>query len=121
MISAKHQLLKIIFVGISSMLGAVSCTKDQVMRITYETLRQQDCHLNSARTNYCDRSYAFEYNEYQQLRRGYLQQINDLKRNQKSTYIKYISPQALAKSDFESGYQNPVATAHQYVVFHNSN
>jgi len=55
-------------------LAACSCTKDQVMRITYETLRQEDCHRNAFRTDYCDRSYALEYAQYKQLRDTYLQQ-----------------------------------------------
>ncbi len=53
------------------------CTHDQVMRITYETLRQEDCHRTSFRTDYCDRSYAFEYVQYKQLRNSYLHEINN--------------------------------------------
>lgn len=53
------------------------CTQDQVMRITYETLRQGDCHRTAVRTDYCDRSYALEYVEYKQLRNSYLSEVNN--------------------------------------------
>ncbi len=61
---------------LSSLINA-ACTKDQVMRITYETLRQGDCHRNSVRTDYCDRSYTFEYAEYKHIREGFLQQVEE--------------------------------------------
>lgn len=53
------------------------CTQDQVMRITYETLRQGDCHRTAVRTDYCDRSYALEYVEYKQLRNTYLNEVSN--------------------------------------------
>ncbi len=58
-------------------LITTGCTKDQVMRLTYETLRQEDCHRNSFRTDYCDRGYGFEYSEYKELRNNYFQQIDN--------------------------------------------
>lgn len=58
-------------------LISTGCTKDHVLRLTYETLRQEDCHRNSFRTDYCDRSYTFEYDEYKEMRNNYFRQIGD--------------------------------------------
>ncbi len=76
MIKTRIRLLAILTTGYTGLLIS-GCTKDQVYRLTYETLRQEDCHRNSFRTDYCDRSYAMEYVEYKQLRNHYLQQIDE--------------------------------------------
>ncbi|MCB1756618.1 MAG: hypothetical protein KDJ38_13935 [Gammaproteobacteria bacterium] len=73
MILRKIKLLAPLSVICTGMLNT-ACTRDQVMRMTYETLRQEDCHRNDFRTDYCDRSYAFEYAEYKLLRNSYLKQ-----------------------------------------------
>ena len=61
------------------LLGTVfctGCTRDQVLRLTYETLRQEDCHRTNINTDYCDRSYAFDYARYKKLRSTYLQEMS---------------------------------------------
>jgi len=47
------------------------CAQIDVKRITYEALRQHDCRVNEPGT-FCDRGFALEYREYEQIRKAYL-------------------------------------------------
>ncbi|MBX2838696.1 MAG: hypothetical protein KTR35_17685 [Gammaproteobacteria bacterium] len=50
---------------------STGCSQLDYRRIAYETLRQVDCHVNEL-DQFCDRSFANEYHEYERLREDYL-------------------------------------------------
>lgn len=75
-----------------SVVFCTGCTQDQVLRLTYETLRQEDCHRTNINTEYCDRSYAFDYNRYKKLRSTYLQEMSQQRELALSEDVAFILP-----------------------------
>lgn len=54
-----------------AMLIASSCSSINVKQIAYEVLSQEDCRINQL-DDFCTRSFAHEYYEYERLRQDYL-------------------------------------------------
>ncbi|MDO6461909.1 hypothetical protein Q4485_14450 [Granulosicoccaceae sp. 1_MG-2023] len=75
-----------------NVLLCTGCTRDQVMQLTYETLRQEDCHRTDLHTEYCDRSYAFDYARYKKLRETYLQEMAEQRELALSEDVAFILP-----------------------------
>jgi len=48
-----------------------SCAQVNVKRMTYQALRQHECRINEPNT-ICQRSYSFEYREYERMRQQFL-------------------------------------------------
>ncbi len=59
-------------------LGLTSCSSYHVKRLAYQALRAEDCRINNLE-DFCQRTYALEFSEYERLRREYLRdQQNDV-------------------------------------------
>ncbi len=55
------------------------CQHVNVAQITYEVLRANDCQRNKLE-DFCSRTYASEYHEYEQLRQEFLRSKRENKR-----------------------------------------
>ena len=65
--------LKLLFVlaTCTLMSSLQSCAQVDVKQMTYKALRQHDCRVNQL-DSFCERSYAHEFQEYEQLRKEFL-------------------------------------------------
>ena len=59
-----------------AILGTTACTPYDVRRLTYQALRAEDCRINNLE-EFCQRTYALEFSEYERLRREYLRDKQD--------------------------------------------
>jgi hypothetical protein len=55
----------------------VGCSQINIRQIAYELLRQEDCKLNQLE-DFCTRTFASEYFEYERMRQEYIRSRTDL-------------------------------------------
>jgi len=54
-----------------AILGQTACSHTDMKRAAYQALRTEDCRLNELE-DFCRRTYALEFSEYERLRQDYL-------------------------------------------------
>ncbi len=64
-------LLLVAILGISA-----ACSPYHARRLAYQALRAEDCRINNLE-EFCQRTYALEFSEYERLRREYLRDKQD--------------------------------------------
>ena len=55
---------------------ATGCSSTQYKRMVYDALRQQDCIINQL-DSFCNRTFALDFYDYDQLRRDFMNGLAD--------------------------------------------